>query len=257
MLTRQAILEHLTPALKEAEHIRAAWLGGSDATGRADDLSDLDICMVVRAGEVEAAAATFEAGVRELTPIRIAYRLPMPTWHGFHQAFYQLEGAPEHLMLDWLVVEQGEVNPWMEIERHGTPRVLFDKDGDVTPRHVDRVAIAAQVRNRVAELRLKFPMFRHMAAKLAKRGLPADAAYFYQGLVLRPVVDMLRAAHCPERFDFGFRYLRDDLPREAYEAVCRLTYPAGPEDFERFEREATALFDGAVRVWEERGVDRV
>jgi len=265
MLTRPAIIAALAN-LKEHDFIRAGSLGGSDATGRADDLSDVDLFLLVapdgdaskRTGQgsgstaIERAAAAIEDVLRSLSPIRIAYRLPMPTWHGFHQAFYQLAEAPEHLMIDWVIIEVGTPHPWLEVERHGTHRVLFDKDDLMRPVHVDRAAIARTIEKRVADLRVKFALFRHLAPKLADRGLPADAAYFYQALALRPLVDLLRITHCPDRHDFGFRYLREDLPREEYEAVCRLCYPRSAADIPAFTREIGAMMEGLLAPWDAR-----
>jgi hypothetical protein len=253
MLSRPTIIAALAK-LEIHDFIRAATLGGSDATSRADELSDVDLFVLVapdkNGSAIERAASAIEDVLRSLSPIRIAYRLPMPTWHGFHQAFYQLADAPEYLMIDWVIVEVGTPHPWFEVERHGTHRVLFDKDNLVKPTHVDRAAIARTIEKRVADLRQKFTLFRHLAPKLADRDLPADAAYFYQALALRPLVDMLRITHCPDRHDFGFRYLRDDLPRAEYDAICRLCYPASDADIPAFVREITTKMESLLAQWD-------
>ena len=247
MLTRRQITDALVATLQPMDSVRAATLAGSDATGRADDLSDIDIVVFVSPGHIEPAADAIDAALRELSPVRIHIRLPMPTWHGFNQAFYQLEGAPEHLMIDWLIIEAGTPHPWFEVERHGTHKVLFDKDGLVRPAHVDRAATDAAIRKRVEEIRQRSKMFRHLPVKLAaQRNLPADAAYFYHAMILRPLVDMLRITHAPDRHDFGFRYLKDDLPPDDYATVCRLCYPRSAADIPPFTAEATRLTDDLV-----------
>ncbi len=252
MLDRKAIVDHLRVGLAESEDIRGAWVGGSDAFGRADEISDVDIFILVRPGRVDAAAEHFQRSVERLSPISINLRVPMPTWHGFHQAFYQLADAPEWLMVDWLAVEVGDKNPWTEVERHGEPTVLFDKDRALAPSHVDPVAIRGATTKRVEELRQRFPMFRHLAAKQARRGLPVDASGFYHSQVLRSLVDLLRCVHCPDRHDYGLRYLRDDLPRAEYEAVCGLCYPGAGSDIEPLTREAIVLFERTLAIWDAR-----
>lgn len=255
MLTRTRVIDALREELAKHPAIRAATLGGSDANGRADEVSDVDLFLIVEKGAIEESAAAVEGVLLSLSPIRTKFRLPMPTWHGFHQAFYQLADAPEHLMIDWVIVEKGTPHPWFEVERHGTHRVLFDKDGVVVPAHVDRAAIDKAIEKKVAELRLKFALFRHLPGKLAVRGeggLPADAAYFYHALALRILVDMLRAVHCPERHDFGFRYLKDDLPRREYEVVCRLSYPTGPEAIGPNVREIGGEIERLLAEWDAR-----
>ncbi|HYD00850.1 MAG TPA: nucleotidyltransferase domain-containing protein [Phycisphaerales bacterium] len=251
MLTRRQITAALVAALQPLDAVRAATLAGSDATGRADDLSDIDIVVFVAPGHVEAAADAIDAALRALSPVRVHIRLPMPTWHGFNQAFYQLKDAPEHLMIDCVIIETGTPHPWFEVERHGTHKVLFDKDRLVKPVHVDRPAIEAAIRKRVDEIRLRSPLFRHLPVKLAgPRSLPADAAYFYHAMILRPLVDMLRITHAPDRHDFGFRYLKDDLPPAEYQAVVRLCYPRSAADIAGFTAEATRLTDELIARWD-------
>lgn len=252
MLQRQQLIEALHRRLREAECVRAAWLGGSDSTGRTDATSDIDLMVIAAPGRVEEAIAAIDAAIAPVCAVRLRYRLPQPTWHGFEQAFYQFEDAPEWLMLDWLVMEQGGAHPWLEVERHGRALVLFDKDGEMREAHADRGAIDAAVRKKVEDLRVKYRLFRHLAEKMAARGLPADAAYFYQAITLRSVVDLLRAVHCPERHDFGFRYLERDLPRGAYERVCRLCYPASAGAIPVLQREADALIDETLAAWDAR-----
>ncbi|MGH7242127.1 MAG: nucleotidyltransferase domain-containing protein [Phycisphaerales bacterium] len=250
MLTREEIINGLQTRLKENPDIRAAWLGGSDANGRADAWSDIDLMVIGAAGKTEAVATAIESAVESLSPIRIRFRLPAPTWHGYEQAFYQLENAPEDLMIDWVIVEEGKPHPWFEKERHGVARVLFDHIGAVKEQHVDLRASREEAAKKVSELRLKFPLYRHLPVKMARRGLPVDAAYFYQALVLRPLVDLLRCVHCTERHDFGFRYLKDDLPPEIYAGVARLCWLPGPQHIESAAREATVLFDQTLAAWD-------
>jgi len=252
MHTRDALIDALSRSLREHDCIRAAWLGGSDANGRADPMSDIDVFFVHAPGRLDDAERAFDGSVASLGPVAIRYRVPEPAWHGGRQVFYQLKDAPEWLMIDWLALEQGKDHPWLERERHGTPQVLFDKDGDIRPKSIDRAAINAAIAKKIAELRVRFPLLRHLAPKQGDRGLPIDGAYFYQALVLRPLVDLLRCLHCPERHDYGFRYLRDELPRGLYERLCVLAYPRGPADLEPFTREARVLFEAALAEWDEK-----
>lgn len=250
MLKREEIIHQLDEGLRENPDIRAAWLGGSDANKRADEWSDIDLMVVGAPGKTEAVAAAIETAVERVSPIRIRFRLPMPTWHGFEQAFYQLENAPEELMIDWLIVEEGKPHPWFEKERHGVGRVLFDKIGAVKEQRVDVRACQRAAAKKVHEVRLKFPLYRHLPVKFARRGLPVDAAYFYQALVLRPLVDLLRCVHCVERHDFGFRYLRDDLPLDVYGEIERLCWPPGPGEIPGAVERASELFQKALEQWD-------
>jgi hypothetical protein len=70
---------------------------------------------------------------------------------------------------------------------------------------------------------------------------------FYQGLCLRPLVELLRIRHCPERHDYGLRYLGTDLPPEIMDQVRRLAYAADPEALAERVDHAAALFERTLR----------
>jgi hypothetical protein len=94
------------------------------------------------------------------------------------------------------------------------------------------------------------PLYRHMPAKFVDRGSPIDAIHFYHSLVLRPEIDMLRIVHCPERHDFGLRYLKDDLPPSIYAALVPLCYPNEPAAIPELAQRAVGLFDDALAAWD-------
>ena len=99
MLDRQTIIDGLHSVLEGEEDVRAAWLGGSDATGRTDAYSDIDFQVIVERADVERAFEHLHAALEELGAIELAYRLPSPTWHGFEQEFLRVAGSdPQHFV---------------------------------------------------------------------------------------------------------------------------------------------------------------
>lgn len=241
MTTRQQLIAALRSALQPLDSCRALWLGGSDATGRTDAISDIDAQAVVEDAAVEAVLAAAEAA---LLPVVRRYRVPEPSWHGHSQVFLLLRDCPPELMIDLTVMKRSAPasTRFLEPERHGTPVVLFDKDGLLAPVPLDRAAHAARIRARLAELRDRVPMLAPLALKAVRRGNAPEAAAMYHGIVLRGLVDLLRIIHCPDRFDFGLRYLRADLPADAAALVERLALPGSPEQVEAFTRDAAAAF---------------
>jgi hypothetical protein len=81
-MRRQQVIEVLRAALLPLSRVNAAWLGGSDAFGRADELSDVDLQMDVDDGFVAATFGAVEAALAAASPIVARLVLPMPTWHG-------------------------------------------------------------------------------------------------------------------------------------------------------------------------------
>ena len=245
---RETLIRTLTAALGKREWARAAWLGGSDATGRRDQFSDIDLVAVVDEDRVEDAFSAVKEELESISPIELEWRVPSPTWHGHEQVFYRMRDVDEHLMIDFVVMTRATPaqNRFLERERHGFPVVLFDHDGFCTPAALDRLVHDQRMRARLERIRVTFPLFQPLVIRAVERRQPCDAAHFYAQLTLAPTVEALRMVHCPERFDFGMRYLFDDLPAEVYARVSELALPGSLEGIRRCREEAEELFNAAI-----------
>lgn len=251
MITRDALIEALSAALQRAEIVRAAWLAGSQATGRLDEWSDVDLMLLVADHGVDEAISLVESTLGGMSPIARRYRVPEPAWHGHVQVFYQLTGAPDWLMVDVLLMKRSTSNWFLEPERHGTPVVLLDRDGLVKPAKLDRAAHDRLIAARLADLRVKFPMFQNLIRKCIRRNNPAEAMAFYHAFALRPLVDLLRIRHCPDRFDYGMRYLADDLPAGMAECIHDLSFVVDLDELERKHAACGALFAKTIEGLDE------
>lgn len=244
-LTRQNIIDTITRALTGQPWARAAWLGGSDANGRRDRFSDIDYILVVQDDHVEDSIAAVRAALSELAPVELEFRFPRPTWHGHDQLFCRLQGADPHLLIDFTVMKSSTPpgQRFLEPDRHGVPLVLFDHDAFIAPVPIDTDSHLSKLRARLERIRVTFPLFQPLVTRAVERDQPCDAAHFYMQLTLVPLVELLRMAHCPDRFDFGLRYLRDDLPPDVYARVCRLALPGSLEGIRACRDDAERLFN--------------
>jgi hypothetical protein len=246
-ITRQAIIEALTAAVEREPCVRAAWLGGSDASGRTDRWSDVDIQLIVEDDRIEEAYACVHAALEALSPIELRHRFPMPTWHGHEQEILKLAASDPWSIVDLVIMAQSHPDRFLERARHGEPLTLLDRDGLVVPAPLDRDAHLTRLRARLATLRVTFPLFQSFVTKAALRGHVADAMHEYQTCTLRPLIELLRMRHCPERFDYGPRYLDRDLPASLREAVEALVFVPTVEAIESFRHRAAALFATQIR----------
>lgn len=250
MIAREHLIDALSKSLPQRPEVKAAWLAGSQATGRLDEWSDIDLMLLVEDDAVDVAIELVEAALTTLSTIALRYRVPEPAWHGHSQVFYQLTDAPQWLMVDVLLMKRTTSNWFLEPERHGTPTILFDRDGVVKPSALDRTAHERQIASKLADLRVKFPMFQHLIRKSIQRRNPAEAVAFYHALTLRPLVELLRIRHCPERFDYGLRYLVDDLPPGMAERVNDLSLIVDLDDLECKHAACRAWFDETMNALE-------
>ena len=253
-IPRQKIIDTLTAALEPLDYVLAGYLGGSDATGRTDVYSDVDYQAIVEDDRVEDAFGGALGALAALSPIVHEYRLPEPTWHGCSQVFLSLKGADPAHFVDFVVMKRSHEDRFLEPERHGLAIVLFDKLGLVTPDPFDRAAHLAKMEARFAVLRETFPLFQTLVTRAVSRGFPAEAAAAYQSHTFRPLVELLRMRYCPDRYDFGARYLDRDLPPKLRAEVESLALPPGLLEVEEYRARAEVLFRGTLRDWdEERG----
>lgn len=241
--------------LEPLPYVHALWEGGSAAFGRLDELSDLDLMIDSDAGEVEAVVALLDHLFAGLSPaggpgsgIARRFRLPEPTWHGHTQVLYELHSTGPYLMLDVVVLKHGEGQRFAEREQHGTPIVYFDKSGVVEVTELDWDLHAAKLGRRVEELSQSFPLFQSLVRKEIRRRDDLAALGFYQGLTIRPLVELLRIIHDPARPTFHLRYLKHDLPPNALARLQGLSFVSDLTGLAAAHEAACAWFDELLPV---------
>jgi hypothetical protein len=228
---REQVIEVLHGALLPLAFVNAAWLGGSDAFGRADGLSDVDLQVDVDDGHVAATFGAVEAALAAASPIVARLVMPMPTWHGHAQRFYRLRDAAEFTAVDVVVFQRSDPRRYYnQSERHGRPLVLFDRAGVVRPTSLDPAELRATLAREVAGIRERLPFTLPLVAKEVRRGDALAALGLWHRHVLAPLVTLYRARHTPARHDFGTRYTRHDLPAEVQATLAELAFVTGLDD---------------------------
>jgi hypothetical protein len=191
-------------------------------------------------GVITAVATTLST----LSPIAQQYRIPEPTWHGHSQIFYRLQNAPPWLLVDLALLKMSSspTNRFLEPERHGHQTVLFDDGGLVQPAPFDHAAHKATMHARLPHLVARFHFFHIFVDKAIWRQDVADAISSYHALTVRPLVELLRMRYCPDRYDFGLRYLNRDLPPEVRQQVEALLLCGSLAELADKQARAVALF---------------
>ena len=191
-----------------------AWIGGSAVTGGWDEWSDIDV--VVLCGEGTATAVYS----RWVDAIRVEFA-PPSLWEvpGGWQCFVCLQQRPGLLedptrLVDLVVVDVNEKDRHVDVRRHGSPLVLHDPDGLLVLREDDPVELEQGMAEAVDQVRQKRPTSEWLVNRALARGHVGEGLDLYVRHGLHLLVRLLRAEHCPERHDYGLRYLRDDLPAD-------------------------------------------
>ena len=82
------------------------------------------------------------------------------------------------------------------------------------------------------------PVRMEVVEKAIARGHWVEVGIRYHAHVLRPLIDLMRCEHCPDRFDFADRYLDRDLPEGELSLLEDLALPAKGPDVSRVMKRA-------------------
>jgi predicted nucleotidyltransferase len=221
-------------ALADCPDALAAWEAGSAAFGRADESSDLDVGVLCAA----------DAGTLVLDRIGDALATiddhPIDAWdHGRSlfgvQRFWRPRPAGDEswCMVDVSVIElERQRDEWGELlspERHGRALPLHDHDGVLErcrrEAGLDLDAHRARLDRELSRIRDRRALFFDMPGKELARGRVVDALAMHDSMVTASLVALLGMRHRPLRFDFGRRYLHDELPRVVVERLLPILAP--------------------------------
>jgi predicted nucleotidyltransferase len=222
---RRRVIEAVIARLLPLPVVRACFEAGSAATGRLDDFSDIDLVIVAPLTAVGTAFDAVERSIGECAEITHVWNVDPPPFADSAQRFYFLADAPRYFAVDCVVITESGVEPLLERERHGEPRVYFDRGGRIRGRPADQDALAARRATRRAQLAGSVPIYAMLVDKELARGRPLDAYGFYQAL-LRALLEVLGMQHRPDRFDFGWRYVETELPPEERALLAQLAFVA-------------------------------
>lgn len=198
------------------DDLLACWIGGSAATGGYDEHSDLDVNLL-------AAPTTYERMYADLVTSLVAtfaptsvWELPAATYPHARQCFATFDPDPGALssptrLVDVVVFEATDQHRVVDVRRHGTPLVRFDKQGLLELRDDDEAVLRRDREETVSQVRQRRLVAEWLVNRAIARGHLPEAVSLYLRFALTPVVQLLRARDCPERHDYGLRYLHTDL----------------------------------------------
>ncbi len=241
---RSDVTDALRRALEPTDYVLAMWEGGAAAFDRVDEWSDIDLQVLCEDGRVDDVFEDVRRTLESLSPIEASFRFPEPTWHGHSQACYKLRDASEYLLLDFVAMQKGnDRDRFLQPEIHGRAVIHFDKGESLTFDHVDPAAHAESVRARVKRHREIYDMFKPFVRKELNRRNSIEAMGYYQSMVLRPLVELLRIVHSPMRYNFYTRYVHYEFPQDVVRRLEALFYVSDMEDLVRKCDEADAWVD--------------
>lgn len=254
MYNRAELVNILKPWVYAHPSIIAAWEGGSAATMRMDEYSDLDLCLVAIDDQVDVIFADLEAFLKKHFTILRKYRVPEPAWHGLSQCFYQVDKVTPLLYLDIAVIKESLPDKLMESDRHGYATIWFDRKNIYNPtpsQPKDLIERGKKLFSSVTQL--DFVIITEVQKGIA-RGHFIDAFPMYFSFISRHIAVMMNLKYRPERADFGLRYGRLDYDEEdtrlIEESMKVSTMDELKNQFDRLLKRYDALKEELANTWQ-------
>lgn len=220
--------------------VRLVVVGGSAATGRYDDHSDLDVELWVD-GPPDTTYDELSGLLAERFDVDHVWEVLRDRWpDGTRQVFAHLQPDPGDLSRPTRIVDlavhpmpdSGDVK--IDPRRHGTPIVLHDPDALLRLGPEDEARHEETRAEVLADIAARRGTAEWLVRRALARGELAEAHAFYLRFAFTPLVELLRMEHCPARHDFGLRYLDTDLPEGYAERLDELL--PGPDLGDRATR---------------------
>jgi hypothetical protein len=258
-MTRDELRAALHARLVQCTEVLAMWEAGSAAFDRADERSDLDLGVLARTGSIASVWETVEAALNDVGGFTIRWENPVHIFKGMTQRVYRPARAPRWLDLDIGIFDESADDLYLQPQRHGHATILFDRTETqrASQSKFDHAAHRQRMSEALHQEIMRWNLYREFVDKEIARGRTIDAFGFYLGFAVRPVLTVLGMLHRPDRFDYGFRYVKDELPADAMKQIERLCYVASPDQLLGRVEEANAIFRRAVDSLKSSGIEPI
>lgn len=223
-MNRNKIINTLSELLKPDEHVHALWLEGSDATGRLDEYSDIDVCICVDENAVD---IVFRK-VQETFPTDFMH-VNYPN-DSERQLVFHVTGTDKYLMVDFNAYFYGKANTtFVKGDKIDACKVLFDKKEIIQYRDYDPAECAGECDYWKEESEYRFSQISRVE-KYCLRGLFPEAFVYYQKYVVEPLVFTLRRKYTPTKIWYYMVHISDHIPQTEVEKLNRILQVSGVKD---------------------------
>ena len=242
-LGRSEIIEVLTERLQAIDSIDAMWEIGAVAFGRIDDYSDIDLMISGHDDKIEEIISDFERILNQVSPIELMWRIPGTVEHGHTQIFCRLLNTSPFLLIDVVFMKSSAEQKYLVPEIHNPPFVYFDKAGIVKDEPFDADQFVEDLKAHAAKLKTKFELFQPLVIKEIHRGHAIEAKGYYQNACSKFLLDLFKIKYSPTRYNFGVRYVYDELPPDVLHELETVYFVTGLADLKIKQMRAEALFN--------------
>jgi hypothetical protein len=253
-MTRTVVRDTLRDHLAPCESLLAMWESGSAAFGCVDEYSDLDIGLLTRTGTNTEVWSLVDAAFEAIGGVTLRWNELSPLFEDMDKRVFRLRAASRWLQVDIGLFPETATDLHNQPERHGQIDVIFDREHCLQPSSYDTEANHRRMREALHQEIMKWQIYYGWFRKELARGRTVDAFAAHLGGSIRPLLNVLGMRHRPMRWDFGMRYVTEDMPASVVQTIERLCYVPEPGLLEERFLEADRLFRVTVAELEQQGI---
>lgn len=218
------IINAVSMGVRPLTEVLAFWECGSVAFNLEDQYSDIDLNILLsdECG-TDSIYKVVESALESVSPIEASHSDPPGR-------YFKLKGGGDYLLVDVCIYRAGDLAERLDKTRHGNIIPLFDKGDWLRHESSPDVNRPLAIANRLKDHQTWFSVSQNFVWKAIFRDRQVEALAAYWGYTLKPLVELVRIKYCSHRWDFGMRYLEQDLPAVVYNELCCLMYIGKPSE---------------------------
>ncbi len=257
MYKRNDVIKELKGFLVKHPKVYTVWEGGSAATNRLDEYSDLDLMIVTEKEDIESLYQELEVILNNAFVIEQVYKIEEPSWHGFSQRFYKLKKTEPYFYIDLCILPKDVNDPFTASDRHGVISAWKDTINFIVNTKTDESIIYNKAKKFYNNAVKSEFIMRLEIEKAFKRDNFLDAYSFSYSYLMRHLAPLLNILHRIARVDFGIRYAKQEYSFEDYNMIIRFfeasdmiklkdVFKLMIERFELLSKETSILLDNLL-----------
>lgn len=223
-MKREQIIKTLIELFQDDDNVYALWLEGSDATGKVDEYSDIDMCALIDEDKVD--------GVFE----KIQKRFDIDSVHenrncdSERQLVFHVANSEKYHMVDFNAYLHGLAGTtFVKNDNIDACKVIFDRYGAIQYKEYDVNVGANERAYWEMESEYRFSQLSRVE-KYCLRGLYPEAFIYYQKYVVEPLVFILRSKYTPTKIWYYMVHISDHIPQAEVEKLNRILRVSSVDD---------------------------
>ncbi len=223
-MNREEIIQKLTDMLYEDNKVYAAWLEGSDANGNLDSYSDIDICILIDAQDIDSIFSKIQSQF-EIDSIHENNNNNVE-----RQLVFHIAGTDKYSVVDFNAYINGVADTtFVNGDNIDACKIIFDRCGVIQYKDYDPDECAGERDYWKGESEYRISQICRVE-KYCLRGLYPEAFMYYHRYVIEALIFTLRIKYTPTKMWHYMVHISDHIPEVEVEKLNKILKVSSTDD---------------------------